>query len=48
MRKEYFAKIIMGQLSVDAFDEFKKKAESAGLEEFLSLHQTAYDRYMAR
>ena len=48
MRKEYYAKIIMGQLSVDAFDEFKKKAESAGLEEFLNLHQAAYDRYMAR
>lgn len=48
MRKEYYAKIIMGQLPVDAFDEFKSKAEQAGLEEFLSIHQAAYDRYMSR
>lgn len=48
LRGEYFAKIIMGELPVDAYDDFLKQAEKMGLEEFVSIHQAALDRYNAR
>lgn len=48
LRGEYFAKIIMGELPVDAYDKFLKEAQSMGLDEFLSLHQAALDRYNQR
>ncbi|MPY16698.1 extracellular solute-binding protein [Paenibacillus glucanolyticus] len=48
LRGEYFAKIMMGELPVDAYDKFLKEAQSMGLEEFLSLHQAALDRYNQR
>lgn len=48
LRGEYFAKIIMGQLPVSAYDEFLAKAESMGLKEWLGIWQTALDRYNAR
>lgn len=48
LRGEYFAKIIMGELPVDAYDQFLKEAQSMGLDEFLSLHQAALDRYNQR
>jgi len=48
LRNEYFAKIIMGQLPVDAYDKFLKEAQGMGLDEFLSIHQAALDRYNKR
>ncbi|MFE9273951.1 extracellular solute-binding protein [Paenibacillus glucanolyticus] len=48
LRGEYFAKIMMGELPVDTYDKFLKEAQSMGLEEFLSLHQAALDRYNQR
>ncbi|CAM3883591.1 ABC transporter substrate-binding protein [Cohnella lubricantis] len=48
LRGEYFAKIIMGQLPVDAYDKFLQEAKNMGLDEFLSLHQAALDRYNQR
>ncbi len=48
MRNEYFAKIIMGQLPVSAYDEFLEKAKAQGMDEFVSLWQAALDRYNAR
>ncbi len=48
MRNEYFSKIIMGQLEVDAYDEFLKNAKAQGMDELISLWQTALDRYNAR
>lgn len=48
LRNEYFAKIIMGELSVDAYDEFLDQAKKMGMDEFISLHQAALDRYNAR
>jgi len=48
LRNEYFAKIIMGELPVDAYDKFLAEAQKMGLDEFLSLHQAALDRYNQR
>lgn len=48
LRGEYFAKIIMGEMPVDAYDKFLKEAQSMGLDEFLSIHQAALDRYNKR
>lgn len=48
MRNEYFSKIIMGQLPVDAYDEFYANAKAQGADEFVALYQTALDRYNAR
>jgi ABC-type sugar transport system, periplasmic component len=48
LRGEYFAKIIKGQLPVDAYDKFLSEAKKMGLDEFLSIHQAALDRYNAR
>lgn len=48
LRGEYFAKIIMGELQVDAYDKFLTDAKKMGLDEFLSIHQAALDRYNQR
>lgn len=48
LRNEYFAKIIKGELSVDAYDKFLSEAQKMGLDEFLSIHQAALDRYNNR
>ena len=48
MRNEYFSKIIMGQLPVDAYDEFLANAKAQGMDEFIALWQAALDRYNAR
>ncbi|MFC6335108.1 extracellular solute-binding protein [Paenibacillus septentrionalis] len=48
LRNEYFAKIIKGELPVDAYDRFLSEAQKMGLEEFLSIHQAALDRYNNR
>ncbi|WP_172196023.1 extracellular solute-binding protein [Saccharibacillus qingshengii] len=48
LRSEYFAKIIMGELPVDAYDKFLQEAQKMGLEEFVALHQAALDRYNQR
>lgn len=48
LRGEYFAKIIKGELSVDAYDKFLNEAKKMGLDEFLSIHQAALDRYNNR
>lgn len=48
MRNEYFSKIIMGQLELDAYDEFLEAAKNQGMDEFVALWQTALDRYNAR
>jgi hypothetical protein len=48
LRGEYFSKIIMGRLPLDAYDEFVQKANQMGLKRFLELYQAAYDRYNAR
>ena len=48
MRNEYFSKIIMGQLPVDAYDEFLASAKAQGSDEFVALWQAALDRYNAR
>ncbi|WP_270407270.1 extracellular solute-binding protein [Paenibacillus timonensis] len=48
LRGEYFAKIIKGELPVDAYDKFLEEAQKMGLDEFLSIHQAALDRYNGR
>lgn len=48
LRGEYFAKIIKGELAVDAYDKFLDEAKKMGLDEFLSIHQAALDRYNNR
>ncbi|WP_169086197.1 extracellular solute-binding protein [Paenibacillus sp. PL91] len=48
LRGEYFAKIIMGEMPVDAYDKFLTEAKKIGLDEFLSIHQSALDRYNNR
>ncbi|MBD2867255.1 type 2 periplasmic-binding domain-containing protein [Paenibacillus arenilitoris] len=48
LRGEYFAKIIMGELPVDAYDKFLSEAQKMGLDEFLSIHQAALERYNKR
>ena len=48
LRGEYFAKIIKGELPVDAYDKFLAEAQKMGIEEFLSIHQAALDRYNKR
>ncbi|RRJ67366.1 extracellular solute-binding protein [Paenibacillus oralis] len=48
LRGEYFAKIIKGELPVDAYDKFLEEAKKMGLDEFLSIHQTALERYNNR
>lgn len=48
MRNEYFSKIIMGQLPVDAYDEFLEKAKQQGMDEFINIWQNALERYNAR
>ncbi|KOY14912.1 extracellular solute-binding protein [Paenibacillus xylanivorans] len=48
LRGEYFAKIIMGELPVDAYDKFLTAAKKMGLDEFLNIHQAALDRYNQR
>lgn len=48
MRGEYFSKIIMGQLELDAYDEFLTAAKEQGMDEFVALWQAALDRYNAR
>lgn len=48
LRSEYYAKIIMGELPVDAYDKFLQEAQKMGLEEFVALHQAALDRYNQR
>jgi len=48
LRNEYFAKIIKGELSVDAYDKFLTEAQKMGLDEFLSIHQAALERYNNR
>lgn len=48
LRTETFTKIIMGQLPVSAWDDFVKKAQQMGVEEWLKIYQTAMDRYNKR
>ncbi|GIP31670.1 extracellular solute-binding protein [Paenibacillus sp. J2TS4] len=48
LRSEYFAKIIKGELPVDAYDKFLNEAKKMGLDEFISIHQAALDRYNKR
>lgn len=48
LRGEYFAKIIMGELPLDAYDEFLQQAETIGLEEWLAVNQAGVDRYFER
>jgi putative aldouronate transport system substrate-binding protein len=48
LRGEYFAKIIMGEMPVNAYDKFLTEAKKIGLDEFLSIHQSALDRYNNR
>jgi hypothetical protein len=38
----------MGQLDIDAYDEFLDNAKKQGLDEFVGLWQAALDRYNAR
>lgn len=48
LRGEYFAKIIMGELPLEAYDEFLQQAETIGLEEWLQVNQAGVDRYFQR
>lgn len=48
LRGEYFAKIIMGEYELDAYDEFLQQAEQIGLEEWINVNQAGVDRYFAR
>ena len=48
LRGEYFAKIILGELPLEAYDEFLEKAKEIGLEEWLDLLQKVADRYYER
>jgi hypothetical protein len=48
LRGEYFSKIIMGRLPLEAYDEFLAKANQMGLPRFLQIWKAAYERYNAR
>jgi len=45
---EMFVKYIMGNASIDTFDEYMERMKEIGVEELLSIYQAAYDRYEAR
>ncbi len=45
---EMIQKFIMGQVSLDRFDEFVSTLEAMGADEVLSIKQTQYDRYMGK
>ena len=43
---EYIAKFITGDISLDEYDSFVSDIESMGIQDYLDIYQTAYDRYM--
>ncbi len=47
-RSEYCLKIILGQLPVESIEEFWKMCEDFGVDEYVSIYQAAYDRYVNR
>lgn len=48
LRNEYYAKIIMGELPLEAFDEFVEKAKTIGVEEWQQIIQAGVDRFYER
>ena len=47
-RDEWVNKFIMGQESLDKFDEFRQGLKDRGVEKIVEYNQDAYDRYQAR
>ena len=47
-RNEMVNKFIMGQVSIDKFEEFRQGLKDRGIEKYLKYYQEAYDRYMTR
>lgn len=45
---EFATKVIIGEESLDNWDNFVANVESMGLDEILKVYQTAYERYQAR
>lgn len=45
---ENILKFIKGDRSVDEFDTFRQELRDLGIEEFVSIYQDAYDRYLTR
>ena len=48
LRNEYYAKIIMGELPLEAFDEFVEKAKTIGVGEWQEIIQAGVDRFYER
>ena len=47
-REETVAKLISGKLELSYLDEYFQKMKEMGIEEAISIKQSAYDRYMER
>ena len=48
MTTEYIVKVIMGQESLDGFDDFVNTLKNIGLDRCVEIQQNALDRYLAR
>jgi len=46
--EDMYIKFIMGQASLDQFDDYVQKVKQMGIDEVLKIHQTAYERYKRR
>ena len=42
------AKFIMGIVSIDEFDAFRKELYARGLDKYIEYHQDAYKRFLDR
>jgi putative aldouronate transport system substrate-binding protein len=47
-RNEMINKFIMGQVSIDKFEEFRQGLKDRGIEKYIQYYQEAYDKYMTR
>ena len=47
-KDEMYTKFVMGEVSLDKFDDFVAEIESMNIEEAISIQQAALDRYNAR
>lgn len=45
---ENILKFIKGSCSMDEFDEFRQQLKDFGIDEYISIYQAAYDRYLER
>ena len=46
--KECINKFVIGEKSLDEWDDYVARVESMGIEDALAIYQKAYDRYMAK